>query len=98
MSAVFVYEGATARERLLDCLNSFFQDDAVGWAYVIRRGSPDAGPALAPLSSDSVDIGRLFQDDQLEMVVVDSGNTDGDSWKAVYFCRTQVLTFVRESD
>ena len=98
-----VHFGQEAIARFGSCLNSYFQDDATGKAYVIyRSGRTDLGmsgmtmcrtESIAQAISDTERIGEL---DQYEMIVVDSGNSHGDSWIATFYPRQCVMTFVNK--
>jgi hypothetical protein len=98
---VTVHVGKDAIERFLACLHSYFDDDATGKAYVVHRCSFSemrmAGmtmcrtEAIAFALSNPESIAEL---DQYEMIVIDSGNSSGDSWIATFYPRQRVMTFV----
>lgn len=96
-----IFRDAKALEQLGICLNCFFQDDATGKAYVIERSELTqlfmiglTGCAIQGIADDlNADPDRLSR---YEMIVIDSGNSHGDSWIATYHPKQQVLTFVDE--
>jgi len=95
------YEGAPALQKFLHCLNSFFQDDATGKAYAVQRTvaldltmGPLTGCALETIAQDAQeDPSRLLD---YAMIVIDSGNRHGDSWKAIFHPKQLILNFIRE--
>lgn len=97
-----IFSGQAAIERFAACLDSFFQDDAVGKSYGIKRedGSrllkmtPFAGCGIEDVALDVQQDVRLLH--EYEMIVVDSGNSHGDSWKAVFYPKEQVLSFIQD--
>lgn len=80
--------------------NAFFQDDATGNAYAIKHGA--LGLEMVVLSQD--DLYHILIDAQNDparlseysMILIDSGNVHGDSWKAIYHPAQEVFHFVRE--
>jgi hypothetical protein len=97
------YAGKEARKRFLNCLNSFFDEDATGNAYAIMRREnlqlemlPMTGCALDGAAHD-VETDQVSRLEVYEMIVVDSGNKHGDSWKAIFHPRQSILHFVREA-
>lgn len=101
MDRTKVYIGKEAVEQFLISLNSFFQDDATGNSYGVRRNRdttldmmPFTGCGIEDVALDvQKDVSRLAG---YEMIVIDSGNSHGDAWKAVFYPRQQVLSVVRE--
>ncbi len=94
-----MYAGDAALEMFNTCLNSAFADDATGGAYGYRwavSGTTPFNQVLEPTLT------RIENPDELtltdyNMVVIDSGNTHGDSWKYVYHTGLQVGTFMKEN-
>jgi len=98
-----VSQGKDAVQEFLNCLNSFFQDDATGKAYVVTRGVnmglnmvPLTGGTIEEIALDAQKDASLLTD--YEMIVIDSGNSHGDSWKAIFHPNQLVLNFVREDN
>jgi hypothetical protein len=97
----YTCNGEEARQAFATCINSFLQDDATGKAYGVRRDSqqilkmvPFAGCGFQSIVED-------FQDDVAklqcyEMIVIDSGNSHGDSWIATFYPKQMSLSFVDE--
>jgi len=77
-------DGAVAR--LLSLGARAFDDDATGGVYGYRREG--GTPAIVRIGDPSEIPGHLDRGD-LEMIVVDSGNSDGDAWKYVYHVATR---------
>ena len=93
-----LYLGDAAREMLAKCLNCAFADDATGGVFGYRwEASGDSpfnqtlGPKLTQLTSPEIDETQYF------MVIVDSGNTHGDSWKYIFHIGAQSGTFIQEA-
>lgn len=96
-----VYSGQEAIDRFGTCLNSYMQDDSTGKAYVVYRGGTTelrmAGMTLCrteDMANALQNEERIGELDQYEMLVVDSGNSSGDSWVATFYPRQRAMTFV----
>lgn len=94
-----MYHGDDARKFFFACFNSFTQDDATGKAYVVRRNAqrqlemlPLTGCALEGVAIDLHNNEGNLSD--CEMIVIDSGNSHGDSWIATYYPQQGALTFI----
>lgn len=93
--------GKDAIEQFRNCLNSFFEDDATGKLYGAYRAEHSElrmvgmtmcrSEAIAELISDPERIGEL---DQYQMLVLDSGNSHGDSWIATFYPRQCMMTLI----
>lgn len=98
-----VFGGKEAVQQFLNCLNSFFQDDATGTAYAVTRNA-ELGLDMVPLTGCAIeDIALDAQKDvslltDYNMIVIDSGNSHGDSWKAIFHPNQVVFNFVREDN
>lgn len=94
--------GKEALEQFHQSLIRSCEDDATGNTYVITRGS-DATLGLAPLSHEAAGAlaTALTQNisslEKYDLVVIDSGNSAGDSWKAIFHPQKQVFTFISEA-
>lgn len=92
--------GEDALAFFMQSANSFFQDDATGDAYAIKHGA--LGLEMVVLSQDDLyNILTAAQNDPTQlskysMILIDSGNVHGDSWKAIYHPAQEVFHFVRE--
>ena len=92
--------GEDALPFFMQSANAFFQDDATGNAYAIKHGA--LGLEMAVLSQDDLhNILAAAQKDparlsEYSMILIDSGNAHGDSWKAIYHPAQEVFHFVRE--
>lgn len=95
------YQGKEAQSRFAACVNSFFQDDAIGNAYCVTRNENKdlvmtrfTGCGFEGVVLDfEADIERLHR---YEMIVIDSGNAHGDSWIATFYPKQMILSFVDE--
>lgn len=93
--------GEDALAFFMQSANAFFQDDATGNAYAIKRNGA-LGLEMVVLSQD--DLHQILIDAQEDparlseysMILIDSGNVHGDSWKAIYHPAQEVFHFVRE--
>lgn len=93
--------GEDALAFFMQSANAFFQDDATGNAYAIKRNG-SLGLEMVVLSQD--DLHQILIDAQNDparlseynMILIDSGNVHGDSWKAIYHPAQEVFHFVRE--
>lgn len=94
-----MFAAESALEMLHNCLNSAFADDATGGVYGYRwavEGTMPFNQVLAPTLTRIERPHELVLTDY-NMVVIDSGNTHGDSWKYVYHTGLQVGTFMKEN-
>ena len=86
---MFISPAQDFEQQLRACVNAMSQDDAVGQTLVYER---DKGKLhmrhIATLDLLETDI------DRYEMVMFDSGNTNGDRWKHVFFPRQHTHCFV----
>jgi hypothetical protein len=97
-----VYFGQNAVDLFSTCLSSFLQEDATGKSYVVERdnGLRMIGLGMCLLEdifyliSNSKNISEL---DQYEVIVIDSGNSHGDSWIAMFYPRQCVMAFVDQT-
>lgn len=96
-----IYFGQEAIDRFGTCLGSYLQDDATGKAYIVYRGDFTelrmAGMTLArteEMAKALQNEKRIGELDQYEMLVVDSGNSSGDSWVATFYPKQRAMTFV----
>lgn len=97
------YMGEEARQQFLVCLNSFLQDDATGQAYAVKRNEDLRLEmvALAGCAIEGIALHAQNDVDRLKsysMIIIDSGNSHGDSWKAIFHPAECVLNFVREDN
>lgn len=92
--------GEDALAFFMQSANAFIQDDATGDAYAIKHGA--IGLEMVVLSQDDLhNILAAAQNDparlsQYSMILINSGNVHGDSWKAIYHPAQEVFHFVRE--
>lgn len=94
-----VFTGDDAKEKLLSSLARSMDEDATGgvFGYRWQAGSDGkGGRTLTPILVQLTCPGADFK--EFTMVVVDAGNTAGDSWKYVYFPGRAVGIFVQEND
>jgi len=93
--------GEDALAFFMQSANAFFQDDATGNAYALKRNGA-LGLEMVVLSQDDLhDLLVAAQKDparlsEYNMILIDSGNVHGDSWKAIYHPAQEVFHFVRE--
>lgn len=83
-------------ERLLDCAAS---ETATGGIYGYRWATQGEDPfnrIVAPILTRIEDPAQL-DTRHFNMVIIDSGNTDGDSWKFIYHPTLQSGTFLQEN-
>lgn len=91
--------GQEAITIFLSRVNSFFQDDATGNAYGMHL---DDNHIMRMELFTPAYLEHLINDDTMtrvseyEMIVIDSGNIHGDTWKAVFYPKSKVLTHVQE--
>jgi hypothetical protein len=94
--------GAAAVRKFHMHLDCFLDEDAVGATYGIFRENSEL--TMKRLTFEEIHrVARCAADSPeqrsgYEMVVIDSGNKHGDSWKAVFYPDLKALTFLRESD
>jgi len=101
MEKSVTYCGHEAVKRFAVCLNSLMQNDATGGAYAIVRNE-DTSLSMVPFTGCGIE--GVFQDlannvDRLheyQMIVIDSGNSHGDSWIATFHPKQMVMSFVDE--
>lgn len=96
-----VHFGQDAINRFLACMNSFLLDDATGKSYVIYRDNESylqmCGLTMcrAEAVADALfNTEHIIELDMYEMIVIDSGNSHGDSWIATFYPKLCVMTFV----
>lgn len=80
-------------DRLGCAINCMMQDDATGEVFAFSRES--SGLVANLIRPEDLLTGDL---QRFEMVLFDGGNTHGDSWKHVFFPRTQQEFFTCESE
>ena len=94
------YRGAAAIGQFAIFLQSFGQGDATGNAYGVIRNE-DRHLVMRPLSNDEISSFASEASEahinNFEMIVIDSGNTAGDSWKATLHPKEELLTYVDEN-
>lgn len=92
------FQGEEAKrefERLLDCASA---ETAVGGIFGYRWAAQgcSANWTTAPVLIRILEPAKLNTYD-FNMIVIDSGNTDGDSWKFIYHPTLQSGTFMKEN-
>lgn len=97
--SIFLSDAAVEQFKI--CLNSFFQDEATGKAYGVTRNADKRLGMIAFSGCGIEGVALDVQEDvqllnRFEMIVIDSGNTHGDSWKAIFHPAERVLSFVQE--
>ena len=93
--------GEDALAFFMQSANSFFQDDATGNAYAIKRNGRGVLEMVVLTHGDLDDLLVAAHKDparlsEYNMIMIDSGNAHGDSWKATYHPAQEVFHFVRE--
>lgn len=90
--------GDAAHDRFKTLLSRAFDDDAVGGVFGYRWHATNLSPdhPVTPVLT------RFLHPDDIEltqynMVIIDSGNTAGDSWKLIYHPSVAVATFIKEA-
>ncbi|MEX3984294.1 hypothetical protein AB4Y45_35645 [Paraburkholderia sp. EG287A] len=90
--------GDEALELYRRCLSRAFEEDAVGgvfgYQWVATNLSPDhpVTPLLTRfLHPEDIDL------KQYNLVIIDSGNAVGDSWKLIYHPFAAAATFIKEA-
>lgn len=97
---VALYQGAKAFEAFKQSLSRHFEEDSVGKVYKLCRvGGSLEMTALAGCAQEKLflDIENNELDDDLDTLVIDSGNSAGDCWKATLNVKTKTMLFVYES-
>jgi hypothetical protein len=102
MGRVDSYYGKEAVARFWTCINSYLQDDATGSVYGVWR---DLKSDLVMAEMSQFRFQAIVQNfgkemerlKDYEMIVIDSGNTSGDSWVATFYPRQIVCTFVNQA-
>ena len=97
----YTCHGEEARKQFASCINSFLQDDSTGKAYGVRRDSQKLLQMVSFAGCGFQSIVEDFHDDVAklhcyEMIVIDSGNSHGDSWIATFYPKQMSLSFVDE--
>lgn len=83
-----LFVGPAALDMLNRCLNSFADESATGKLWVLES-SLGSWEQLTGLSDERLP--------WLQMVVVDSGNSSGDSWKYTYYPQSHTGLFIKEN-
>ncbi len=89
------FQGEKAYEKFQHFINSFYQNDSTGTikAYKRKVSEPlliDFDPSINFSVQDLIDI-------SVELVIIDSGNTHGDSWKYIFHPLTLTGIFLYEN-
>jgi len=88
--AIQQFHGEAAVSRLAMLTSRAFEDDATGGVYGYAR-TASREPELVRLDEPEEAMSTDF-----EMVVVDSGNSSGDSWKYIFHVASQCCTEIDE--
>lgn len=91
-----LYTGADAKSQFDLLFSRAFDEDSTGGVYGYKwAASPDPDD-WAPTLTRINDPLELNEDD-FQMVVIDSGNSSGDIWKYLYHPAAQSGTFIKEA-
>lgn len=97
-----IYTGSEALEELTRCASRFWDEDSTGEMLLLKRG-------LNPPRLESVSLAGCAQESVYndilankceaidELLIIDSGNSSGDSWKAIFHIQERVLVFIYEA-
>lgn len=88
--------GGEALEKFHLLLSRALDEDATGGAYGYKWTVTTSPIENVPTLVGIDDLHALNLDD-FQMVVIDSGNTAGDSWKYIYHPVSQSGTFIKEA-
>ena len=98
---VELHQGKKAFDEFNNLLSRHWEEDSTGHVYKIYR--VDSRLEMIGLAGCAQE--KLFLDirdneisDDLETVIIDSGNSSGDSWKATLHVKTKTMLFVYESE
>lgn len=90
------YLGASAESRFNLLLDRAFEEDATGGAHGYRWGPAAFQSGCAP-TLIRIDDPATLNLAEFQMVVIDAGNSSGDSWKYIYHPAAQSGTFIKEA-
>ena len=100
-SAINFHVGLDAEKQLQRFLQRAFEEDATGGVFGYRWQvdcQAEPGMSVAPALTRLTDFDLILKDILMfNLIIVDSGNADGDSWKYVYHVGHKVGTFTQES-
>lgn len=93
MSTTQHFQGEAAVKRFEMLIGRAFDDDAVGGVFGYGR-TPAGTPELVRIEDPRE---AFASTSEFEMIVIDSGNSEGDAWKYIYHVAAQSGTEIGEN-
>ena len=89
------FQGEQAYSKFQNCINSFYQDDSTGTIKAYKRKFSE--PILIDFDPSINFSVQYLIDISVELVIIDSGNIHGDSWKYIFHPLTLTGIFLHEN-